>query len=158
MGLTIHFEGRLRCESSFSKLMGIARAFAKLHKFKYYVLDERDRNLLRLVNRKLVEYYGPTKGIIIVPEKNCEPVIMEFDRDLCIQNFCKTQYADAAIHITVINLIREIEPYFQILHVFDEGEYWEKRDIDLLREKFIIASELRKHKKPIPGFKGHSYL
>ena len=138
--------------------MGIARAFAKLHKFKYYVLDERDRNLLRLVNRKLVEYYGPTKGIIIVPEKNCEPVIMEFDRDLCIQNFCKTLYADAAIHITVINLIREIEPYFQILHVFDEGEYWEKRDINLLREKFIIASELLKHKKPIPGFKGHSYL
>ena len=138
--------------------MAIALAFAKQHKFKYFVLDERDRNLLRLVNRKLVEYYGPTKGIIIVPEKNCEPMIIEFDRDLCVQHFCKTQFADTGIHITVINLIREIEPLFQILHVFDQGEYWEKRDINLLRERFTIASEMLKFKKPKPGCKGHSYL
>lgn len=158
MGLTIHFEGRLRSESSFSKLMGIARGFARQHKFKYYVLDERDRRLLRLVNRKLVEYYGPTKGIIIVPEKNCEPVIIEFDRDLCVQHFCKTQYADANMHILVIDLIREIEPYFQTLHVFDEGEYWDKRDINILHERFIRAAEMVRLKKPTPGFKGQSYL
>jgi hypothetical protein len=157
MGLTIHFEGRLKSESSFSKLMRIALAFAKKHRFKYFVLDERDRGLLRLVNRKLVQYYGPTKGIIIVPE-NCEPVIIEFDRDLCVQHFCKTQHTDATMHIKLIDLITEIEPFFQILHVFDQGEYWEKRDVNILQEKFIRAAELFQLKKPRPGFKGQSYL
>ena len=36
-----------------------------------------------------------------------------FDEKNKIENFCKTQYADVSVHVLVVDLLREIEPFFQ---------------------------------------------
>jgi hypothetical protein len=49
-----------------------------------------------------------------------------------VQDYIKTQFAPTSIHITVIELLREVAPQFLNLTVADEGEYWESGDLATL--------------------------
>lgn len=74
---------------------------------------------------------------------------LEFDRDLYLQEFTKTQFAGVQIHLGVLKLLKAIQPLFRNLKVEDEGEWWETKDTQILTEHFsrsqrAIEAELRK--------------
>jgi hypothetical protein len=71
---------------------------------------------------------GPVNGIVIYLHEDCDPVRLEFDRDLYVQEFIKRQFADVEMNIKVLKLLKAIEPFFCILNVEDESEWWETRD------------------------------
>ena len=79
------------------------------------------------------DYEGPVTGIVLYPHENAEPLRLEFDKDLYIQEYIKTQFAGAPVHIAIIEYLRRIQPCFLTLHVTDEAEYWDTNDSDLLQ-------------------------
>jgi hypothetical protein len=78
------------------------------------------------------DYIGLTKGIVVHPHDNAEPLRFEFDDNLYIQEYCKTQFAGPSVHISVVELLRLLERLFEALPVEDEGEYWHTSDPSLL--------------------------
>jgi len=90
------------------------------------------------------------KGIVLYPSEDCEPVRLEFDRDLYVQEYTKTQFAGVDMHLKVVELLRVLKPFFRALRVQDEGEYWETGDVRILTEHMdtihhVIESELKKN-------------
>jgi hypothetical protein len=72
------------------------------------------------------------RGIVLYLHKNSEPLRLEFDRDLIVQEFIKTQFAPAEIHVKIVGFPKEIVPHFEALTVEDEGEYWDTGGLDVL--------------------------
>jgi len=133
MGVTIHFEGKLKSQASYQNVIETARHFAQVNDFNFSIFQEDNKLLSRVKDEKDWDYQGPTMGILIKPDENSDPLNIEFDRDYYIQEYCKTQFADISVHILVIDLLRQLETYFETLTVFDEGEYWETRDLSRLQ-------------------------
>jgi hypothetical protein len=134
MGVTIHFEGRLRGETAFGQVIGTAKALAEREGWKWETIDEDAVTLQRERDGQDWDYSGPVKGIVLYPHENSEPLRLEFDRDLIIQEFVKTQFAPTEIHVRVVGLLKEIAPHFESLSVCDEGEYWDTGDLELLKK------------------------
>jgi len=149
MGVTIHFEGQLKDQVAFQDLMELAKAFARSRGWEIEPIDLQETTLARVRDEKDWDYVGPVSGVALYPGPNCEPMRLEFDRDLYIQEYTKTQFAGLGIHLSIVELLREIEPFFQRLSVEDEGEYWETGDAETLARHFsrcqeVIEEELRK--------------
>ncbi|CAN5124011.1 hypothetical protein BH20ACI2_BH20ACI2_24040 [soil metagenome] len=136
MGITIHFEGSLRSVDSLSMLLQEARAFANEQAWPYVEIPNEMRSLARVRDEADWDYAGLTSGFEISPHKNAEPLRLEFDYDGYIQEYIKTQFAPLEIHLSVVNLLRKLEPYFASLDVVDESDFWETNDIVLLRQSF----------------------
>lgn len=132
MGVTIHFEGRLRDESSFEHVMRAAAALAEREGWMRETIDESAITLQRVRDEQDWDYSGPAKGIALYPHENSEPLRLEFDRDLIVQEYIKTQFAPPDIHIEIVKFLKEIAPFFESLTVEDEGEYWETGDPGIL--------------------------
>jgi hypothetical protein len=136
MGVTIHFEGKLKSQKDFDEVIEKARDFAKRRSSDIIQINN-DKKLLKRVNDEQDWVYeGPVKGIQLQPHDNADPLVLEFDKDLYIQEFCKTQFSDISTHIDIIQFLRDIESHFNKLSVIDEGEFWETNDIKLLEQKF----------------------
>ena len=136
MGVTIHFEGKLKSQKDFDEVIEKARDFAKRRSSDIIHLNNDKKLLKRVKDEKDWAYEGTVKGIQIQPHDNSDPLILEFDKDLYIQEFCKTQFSDISTHIDIIQFLRDIESHFDKLSVIDEGEFWETNDIKLLEQKF----------------------
>jgi hypothetical protein len=48
---------------------------------------------------------------------------LEFDGDVYVQEFIKTQFAGVQVHIEVLKLLKAVEPLFRQLKVEDEVKY-----------------------------------
>lgn len=103
---------------------------------QYDLLLNTFTRLARVRNEKNWDYEGPTKGIAIQPDRNCDPLILEFDIDYYIQEYCKTQFAGTEVHLKIISFLKEIRSHFSTLIVIDEGEYWESEDELILQKHF----------------------
>ena len=136
MGVTIHFYGRLKKMERLEEVIAIASGFAAKNGCEVINLDSERKRLIRVKDGKESYYEGPTRGIQFHPDENCDPFVLEFDRDLYIQQFCKTQFAGISTHVEVIQLLRKIEPHFETFDVMDEGDFWKTSDITLLEKKF----------------------
>jgi hypothetical protein len=136
MGITIHFEGRLKKPEDYQNVIEIGRKLAITKNAEIITLDSDKKLLQRVKEENDWDYEGKVTGIQFLLDVNCEPIVLEFDKDLYIQEYCKTQFAGISTHIEVIQLLREIEPYFEELIVVDEGEFWETSDIKILEQKF----------------------
>jgi hypothetical protein len=134
MGVTIHFEGQLLSPKDFDKVIVTAKLFAEKNGLEYFLFHEDNKLLERVKDEQDWNYEGPTKGIRIQPDESSDPLILEFDQDYYLQEYCKTQFADISVHILVIDLLRQIEAFFEIFSVEDEGEYWKTSDINLLQQ------------------------
>jgi hypothetical protein len=69
--------------------------------------------------------------------EDCEPLRLEFDRDLYVQEWVKTQFAGVPIHLEVIRLLRDLQQFFETFKVADEGEYWETAN------EAVLAAHIR---------------
>jgi hypothetical protein len=132
MGVTIHFEGTLCDHAACERVVHTARKLAEQEGWEWQVINENATILRRVRNEKDDDYTGPTRGIVVYPHENSEPLRLEFDRDLFVQEYIKTQFAPVEAHVKVIRLLKEIAPQFVQLAVDDEGEYWDTQDVDAL--------------------------
>ena len=155
MGVTIHFEGKLKSEEDFNKVMEIATNFAVSNNMTHNYFEDENKILGRVKDEEEWEYEGPTKGLFIQPDDNTEYLNLEFDKDLYVQEFCKTQFADPSVHILIVDLLRQIQPHFEKLNVEDEGEYWETSDLIKLQANmdacFEMMEEAREENKDLIG-------
>jgi hypothetical protein len=150
MGVTIHFEGRLRNEEAFVRSMEVAAAFAREKGWTANPIAEETVALSRVRGEEDWDYLGPTKGLALDPHASCDPVRLEFDRDLYVQEFVKTQFAPIEIHLQIVELLRALSTEFEDLQVEDEGEYWDTSNpaaLDGHRQACFHAlkDELAKH-------------
>ena len=132
MGVTIHFEGRLRESRALGRVVAAASRFAAEAGWRSEAISESDAKLSRVRGQEPWDYRGPTEGLTLYPHKWCEPVRLEFDRDGYLQEFVKTQYAPATVHVRVVELLRLLAGEFDRLEVDDEGEYWDTSDVAAL--------------------------
>jgi hypothetical protein len=126
MGVTIHFEGRLKHPKAYPLLLDALQEYATTHDWPVKQIPEQERTLRRVRDEKDWDYSGPTFGLELQPDENADPLRFEFDKDFFVQEFIKTQFAGPDLHIAVITLFRLVEPYFDKLEIDDEGEFWPK--------------------------------
>lgn len=132
MGITIHFEGQLKDKPAFEQIIFTARKWATNKGWPIADISREHRALQRVKNEADWDYSGFTEGVQMQPHVNSEPLRLEFDEDLYIQDYIKTQFTGPAIHLDVVAFLKEIEPCFQELIVIDEGEFWETGDMKRL--------------------------
>lgn len=142
MGVTIHFEGRLKDQASLEAVIALAKQFCDQHSWHSESLNSNYAKLSRVRDEQDWDYEGPVRGIAIEPHDNSEPFRLEFDKDLYIQEYTKTQFAPVEVHIALVELLRLIKPHFEHLEVCDEGEYFETGDTDTLMHHINRCSEL----------------
>ncbi len=128
MGVTIHFDGKLNSDAGYSALLENVRGFSSRHGWPVEDLSEAQRSLRRVRDELDWDYVGLTKGLIVYPHNQCEPLRFEFDENLYIQEYCKTQFAGPQAHIAIVRLLRSLQSFFTTLKVEDEGEYWDSGD------------------------------
>ncbi|HWA92595.1 MAG TPA: hypothetical protein VG889_21365 [Rhizomicrobium sp.] len=125
MGVTIHYAGRLKDEAAYDAAIAIARDFAQAQGWSCADIPEEVRHLERMSEEEEWTYDGPTRGVELHPHPQCEPVRLEFDRELYLQNYTKTQFAPIEVHIAVTGLLHALAPCFAALAVNDEAEYFD---------------------------------
>ena len=150
MGVTVHFEGKLRGEQAYADLLRRVEETAKTKTWLTEKFESSEVTLLRVRGEEEWDYKGPTKGIILYVDEGCDPVRLEFDRDLYLQEFVKTQFAGVPAHLELIALLRDLQKFFEDLKVEDEGEYWDTGNEAVLAEHMrrcdeMIAAEARKN-------------
>ena len=133
MGVTIHFDGHLLGEDAFRAVVSTATAFADSRGWLTEPINSEQVTLLRVRdNEEQWDYSGPVKGLVLYPGEDCDPVRLEFDRDLYVQQYTKTQFAGIETHLEVVELLTALKPFFGDLRVEDEGEYWETGNVRIL--------------------------
>ena len=132
MGITVHFEGKLRDEQAYTQLLSDATDFAAEKGWPAERFSIAHITLKRVREEKDWDYTGPTKGVELRPHPSSEPLRLEFDQDLYIQEYIKTQFAPIEVHKEVAALLRKLSSHFATFEVFDEGEYYETKDENLL--------------------------
>lgn len=150
MGVTIHFEGRLSGQKAYEELVGVVSSLAVSQGWRTETIESAEVTLPRVRDEQEWDYVGPVKGIAVYLHEDCDPVRLEFDRDLYVQEFTKTQFAGAECHLKVINLLKTIQPFFYELKVDDEAEYWDTNDRSTLQYhldtvKNMIEAELKEY-------------
>ena len=138
MGVTIHFEGRVKSPAAYTLLIDELRELAASRGWPCESISEDHAALKRERDEKNLDYSGPTFGIQLHPDENADPLRFEFDRNYYVQEFIKTQFAGTDTHVAIIGLFRRIQPFFEHLVVEDEGEFWGTSD------KFILASHIQR--------------
>jgi hypothetical protein len=148
MGLTIHYQGQLLSDDAYARFIEQIQAFAAARPWPVYPIDEPHRVLARMLQPEDPDadeveeiYEGPTRGLTLMPHLDCEPLAFEFDRDLFMQDYCKTQFAGPETHAQIIDLFRTVEPLFAMLDVQDEAEFWENPSREELVRTFAETSQ-----------------
>ena len=150
MGVTIHFEGQLKNEAAYQQLLEEVSSIANAEGWSSEAIESGITTLSRVRDEQGRDYVGPVKGIVISIAEDCDPVRLEFDSDLYVQEFTKTQFAGVQAHLKVLELLKALRPFFRDLRVEDEGEYWETGNLQgltdhLNRAQKAIEAELEKY-------------
>jgi len=149
VGVTIHFEGQLLGDDKYAAVLQEVAELAVNRGWPFREINEARMALNRVVDERSVDYLGPVTGIEVLPHRRSDPLRFEFDSNLFMQQYCKTQFAGSEAHIEVIELLRKVAPLFDKFDVFDEGEYWESGDRSILQGNLdtveaMIAEAMRK--------------
>jgi hypothetical protein len=133
MGVTIHFQGQLISEQAFRELVELVSSISKAEGWRTELIAAAEKKLLRVRDEKDWDYTGPVKGIAVYLHSDCDPVLFEFDKDLYVQEYTKTQFAGADYHIKVVNLLKATQRLFREFRVEDEGQFWDTGDRTILQ-------------------------
>ena len=135
MGLTIHYQGQLQSETAYAAFIKFVEEYAEAHAWPAHPIPIARRERVRMLQPEDPDapefedfYDGPTQGISLLPHPDCEPLDFEFDRDLYMQNWCKTQFAGPETHAAILQLLHETEGMFEMLDVQDEAGFWDVPD------------------------------
>jgi hypothetical protein len=154
MGLSIHYQGKLKKAQHLPLLIEEVVAIAKANQWEYFVFENEFPNSAFTKKPSQENLYG----ICITPPK-CELVSFSFlsNGKMCgveklqINKYIedleedenlyylhtKTQYAGIEVHKKIIMLFDYLnKTYFEDFKLNDEGEYWETRDEELLKSTF----------------------
>lgn len=110
------------------------KEFCEFQNWEYFQFENESKLLERVKNEENWDYEGYTKGIQVQPHENCEPLIFEFDENLYIQEYCKTQFSNIETHIKIVELLMALKQFFNNINIFDEGEYYETNNLNKLQE------------------------
>lgn len=158
-GVTIYYEGKAVSSNAVSKILKIASQTAKENMWRTENLNSEKGRLVRVINEKNNDYEGRITGIKILISKTCEPIFIQFGDDLFMQDFVKTQFAGADVHIQIIQMLELMRPHFEKFQVSDEGEYWDTHDRSkLVNHLETVNSMMRDIKKKNPKAKGPVFL
>ena len=142
MGVTIHFQGRLKAQNSLAECLELAKRFSDERNWHFKPIDNPEVTLLRVREEEEWTYWGPVSGIEIQPHCDSEPLRLEFDSDLYVQDYIKTQFAPFDVHVQVCELLHLLDSFFEDLKVEDEGEYFQTNDLSLLTKYRDDVSEV----------------
>jgi hypothetical protein len=132
LGVTIHFEGRLRDEDAYRQFIDTALSFANEMEWSCREFHNDQTHLKRVRGEEEWDYVGLSRGVEISPHEACDPFRLEFDKDFYIQEFTKTQFAPIEIHVLIADFLRKNADSFDSFLVEDEGEFFETNDLGLL--------------------------
>ncbi|NOY57406.1 MAG: hypothetical protein GXO75_00535 [Calditrichaeota bacterium] len=164
MGITIHYKGALKSVDMIAPLLEELVDIAETMEWDYTTLDEDfgQPNTAELVHDENgAEIIGnlPLKGISLSIHKKCESLQFFFDKNGILRDpiqmafsqgheeassflFVKTQFAPPDAHITIIKLLKYLsKKYFTEFEVYDEGNYWETEDENVLSEKLDFLTK-----------------
>jgi len=74
--------------------------------------------------------------------EDCEPLRLEFDQELYVSEWVKTQFAGVDTHIRLMHILRDLARFFETLAVNDEGEYWESENRETLANHIRRCNEV----------------
>ena len=154
-GVTIHYEGYAASTGAVSQVITVATAFAAKRGWKIEDASAERGKLERVMDEKDKDYAGKITGIVIYPHEKCEPLHIQFGDDLFMQDYVKTQFAGATLHLDIIAFFDELKPCFRKLDILDEGDYWETRDRAVLEKHIATVNKVIEDiKKRKPDAKG----
>jgi len=156
MGVTLFFSGELENQTALKRTIDAARSFAAEMDWAAESLNAPSAELrrlagpdetldpnttsMRIAKRQFENVYsGPVFGVALYPHPDCEPLRLEFDDQLFVQQYVKTQFAGPECHAEVCSLLKKLEPYFTRFSAADEGGYWETFDPVALKSQFDLA-------------------
>ena len=155
MGVTIHYQGRLKSGDLLDDLAARLNTFAGKHEWVVTPVDVEQVVLFRAIKGEVVEYRGPVKGFVVNAHEDCEPVSFIFDSDWFMQEATKTQFCPTAVHVQVVDLLRAVADLFDDFRVTDEGEYWETGTTEVLeRKKGFLDGVIENLTATFPGAEG----
>ena len=143
MGISIHYKGKLNKPELLNDLINEMAAISKETKWEYELVDDKIQNV---------------KGIITKPHIKSESFSLLFNKNLDLVSLAslileannntgphvesiKTQYAPLEIHISVIKLLKYFKSkYIANMEVFDEGNYWDTLDEQVLKKNMNFLS------------------
>jgi hypothetical protein len=134
MGITIHYQGRLRSEQELELVLDLVRDAARSAGWALKDVNHAHGTLERVLNEAEQNYEGPVRGVVVQPHTDSEPFHVLFGDDLVMQDYCKTQFSSVETHVAIIRLLQRVAPHFDPLVVEDEGEFWETQDQAHLRD------------------------
>ena len=130
MGITIHYAGRAASEGSIAAVFSESIAVATEFGWQKRVPPA---DALR------------EHGLQFLPHEDCEPLHIRFTKTRRFSDFCKTQFAGAAVHLQVREFFERLAPHFSKLIVYDEAEDFEVNgEVIPLHEAFDKAFEFIK--------------
>lgn len=154
MGLSIHYQGSFKDAKDLPSMIEEVVTIAKINHWKYFIFENEFPNSAFSETPAKDLLYG-----ICVSPPECEMVIFSFlsNGKMCgveklqinkyLENLeedenlyflhTKTQYAGIEIHKQIILLFDYLsKKYFEKFELYDEGQFWETRDEELLKTIF----------------------
>lgn len=135
MGVTIHFEGRLKSLEQATEMVRIAKDHAARWGAKTHVVDDPAGEIFKYVAGRYGEEHGHARGVIMSPHSKSEPVMLLYDEAGIVMFSTKTQFAPPSAHMAIVALLEELQPLFATMEVNDEGGYWGTHDVAELHRR-----------------------
>ncbi len=156
MGLSFHYKGALKKPQSLKNLIEEVTDIAKANQWNYNIYEEAFPNDSFSADSNNDSLYG-----ISATPPNCEAVCFTFLADGKMGSFfdfknpisekgtednylsVKTQFAGSEIHKQLITLFEYLnKKYLENFDLYDEGNYWETKNEELLKETFAKYTNL----------------
>lgn len=165
MGITIHYRGTLAETGKIGALIEEMTDIAETLKWPCSVLDDDWSKPVTadiVPGPKGAEIVGNLglKGVVLTPHPQAESLVLCFDAEGNLRApitvivlldgqlspedawvALKTHFAPPEVHVTLVKLLKYLQTrYIPDLEVYDEGEYWESSDLELLNRKRAFLS------------------